>query len=202
MGEYQIRRRAVFLDRDGVLNQPVIREGKPYPPENVAELELCADVAEGCARLKAAGFLLVVVTNQPDVGRGTQARSTVEEIHHALRLAIPSLDRIAVCYHAGTDYGAECDCRKPKPGMILQAALDLAINLPASYLIGDRWRDIDCARAAGCRAILIDWHYAESLSETPDFTVENFSEAVDVVLRETFVAVSSRDSNPRPKLQP
>ncbi|MGI8890873.1 MAG: D-glycero-alpha-D-manno-heptose-1,7-bisphosphate 7-phosphatase [Chthoniobacterales bacterium] len=196
MGEHSLIRRAVFLDRDGVLNRPVIREGKPYPPANVSELELCADVAEGCARLKAAGFLLVVVTNQPDVGRGTQPQSTVEEIHHALRLAIPSLDRIEVCYHGGADYGTACDCRKPRPGMILQAALDLEIDLQASYMIGDRWRDIDCARAAGCRAILIDWHYAESLSETPDVIVEGFSEAVDVVLRETPVAVSSRNSNP------
>lgn len=152
--------------------------------------------------MKAAGFLLVVVTNQPDVGRGSQAQATVEEIHHALRQAIPSLDRIEVCYHGGTGYGAECDCRKPKPGMILQAAHDLKIDLTASYMIGDRWRDIDCARAAGCQAIFIDWHYAESLSKTPDFIVANFSEAVEVVLRETSVAVSSRDSNQPTSLQP
>ena len=201
MGEHQIRR-AVFLDRDGVLNQPVIREGKPYPPRNPSELEICAGVAEGCARLKDAGFLLVVVTNQPDVGRGTQSRSIVEEIHRALLQAIPDLDRIEVCYHGGTGHGEECNCRKPKPGMLLRAAHDLSVDLLASYLIGDRWRDIDCARAAGCRAILIDRHYAESLREKPDFTVGNFSEAVDVVLRDTSIAVSSPDSKPTRNLRP
>lgn len=145
--------------------------------------------------MKAAGFLLVVVTNQPDVGRGTQTQATVEEMHRALRLAIPFLDQIEVCYHGGTGYGTECDCRKPKPGMILRAAQDLSIDLETSYLIGDRWRDIDGARAAGCRSIFIDWHYAESLSQAPDLIVANFRAAVEAVLRETSVAVSSRDAN-------
>lgn len=190
MGKSQIKRRAVFLDRDGVLNRPTIRDGKPYPPSGVAEFELYEDVAEGCVRLKASGFLLVVITNQPDVGRGTQGRETVEAMHREVRRAVTAIDRIEVCYHAGARYGQACECRKPKAGMILRATADLAIDLGASYVIGDRWRDIDCAHAAGCRAIFLDRSYSEPLSEPPDFTVTNFADAVDVILRDAAAFVS------------
>ncbi len=81
MGKPQVARAAVFLDRDGVLNRPVIRNGRPHPPASLEQFELYEDVADGCARLKAAGFLLVVITNQPDVGRGLQRRETVEAMH-------------------------------------------------------------------------------------------------------------------------
>jgi D-glycero-D-manno-heptose 1,7-bisphosphate phosphatase len=173
---------AVFLDRDGVLNRPLVRNGRPYPPADVEEFELYEDVLVGCKRLKAGGFLLVVVTNQPDVGRGSQSREVVDAMHARMKLALPSLDRIEVCYHAGEGYGESCYCRKPRPGMILRAAAELNIDLCASYVIGDRWRDIDCARAAGCRAIFIDHQYAESLRQKPDLTVRTFSEAVAAVL--------------------
>ena len=182
MGKHKVTRRAVFLDRDGVLNRPVVRNGQPYPPSHVEDFELYDDVADGCARLKAAQFLLVVITNQPDVGRGTQSREAVEAMHVKMQLALPSLDRIEICYHAGERYGASCDCRKPLPGMILRAAAELKIDLCASYVIGDRWRDINCARAAGCRAIFIERGYEESLRETPDFTVGSFNDAVSALL--------------------
>jgi D-glycero-D-manno-heptose 1,7-bisphosphate phosphatase len=176
-------RRAVFLDRDGVLNRPVVRNGLPHPPVRVEEFELYEDVADGCARLKAADFLLIVITNQPDVGRGQLTREAVEAIHSKMQSTLPFLDRIEVCYHAGERYGQRCDCRKPRPGMILRAAAELKIDLGASYVIGDRWRDIDCARAAGCRAIFIQRGYQEGLREPPDFAVLNFSEAVNTLLR-------------------
>ncbi len=183
MGKSEVKRRAVFLDRDGVLNRSIVRAGRPYPPSKLAEFSLYEDVPKGCKRLKAAGFFLAVVTNQPDVGRGTQQESEVEAIHQVLRKALP-LDRVEVCYHGGEEFGQACDCRKPQPGMVLRVARECALDLKASYLIGDRWRDVNCARAAGCAAIFMDHGYAEALREAPDFIVRTFTEAVDVVLRE------------------
>jgi D-glycero-D-manno-heptose 1,7-bisphosphate phosphatase len=185
MGKYEIAntgKRCVFLDRDGVLNQPLMRAGTPHPPSHVEELQLYDDVPAGCALLKQAGFLLVVVTNQPNVGRGTQSRALVEAINQRVFDVIPSLDRIEVCFHAGGEYGQPCACRKPKPGMLLHAAEALGINLSESYLIGDRWRDVDCAHAAGCRAIFIDHGYAEQLHQPADVTVRTFADAVSAIL--------------------
>jgi D-glycero-D-manno-heptose 1,7-bisphosphate phosphatase len=182
MGEHQVSQRAVFLDRDGVLNRPVVRDGFPFPPANLDEFQLYPDVIEGCQKLKNAGFLLVVVTNQPDVGRGTQSRESVEAIHAKLRADLPALDGIEVCFHAGNGHGEPCDCRKPKPGMLLRAAATHDIDLNRSFLIGDRWRDVDCAYAAGCRAVFIDHGYRETLREKPEFTVATFREAVTTIL--------------------
>jgi D-glycero-D-manno-heptose 1,7-bisphosphate phosphatase len=182
MGEHQVRQRAVFLDRDGVLNRPVVRDRLPFPPANLGEFQLYPDVVDGCRQLKEAGFLLVVVTNQPDVGRGTQSRESVEAMHAQLRADLPTLDGIEVCFHAGATHGEPCDCRKPKPGMLLRAAATHDIDLNRSFLIGDRWRDVDCAYAAGCRAVFIDRGYRETLREKPEFTVATFREAVTTIL--------------------
>jgi len=175
-------RPAVFLDRDGTLNAPVIRDGKPYPPATIADFRLLDGVAAGCAQLKAAGFALVVATNQPDVGRGTQSQARVEAMHaHLLRL-VPQIDLIQVCYHGGADHGQPCDCRKPKPAMLLDAARRLGLDPARSWMVGDRWRDVDCGQAAGCRTIFLDWGYAEQLRAKPDFTVKSFSDAVGIIL--------------------
>jgi D-glycero-D-manno-heptose 1,7-bisphosphate phosphatase len=182
MGEHEVNQRAVFLDRDGVLNRPVIRDGLPFPPANLGEFQLYPGVAAGCQQLKNAGFLLVVVTNQPDVGRGTQSGDSVEAMHVKLRAEIPTLDDIEVCFHAGSSHGESCDCRKPKPGMLVRAAATHHIDLPRSFLVGDRWRDVDCAHAAGCRAVFIDHGYRETLREKPEFTVANFRDAVTTIL--------------------
>ena len=184
MGKHEVARPAVFLDRDGVINRVVVRNGTPHPPSHVEEFDLYQDVPDGCAQLKSANFLLVVITNQPDVGRGTQSREAVEAMNLKMESALPLLDRIEVCYHAGKRYGQPCDCRKPRPGLILRAAAELNIDLNRSYVIGDRWRDVDCARAAGCRAIFIQRGYNETLREAPDFTVTNFQQAVTAVLRD------------------
>ena len=184
-----MRRRAVFLDRDGVLNHPVIREGRPYPPMSAAEFDLYDGVPEACARLKAAGFLLVVVTNQPDVGRGTQSQAAVEAMHVKLRRTVPSLAGIEICFHAGDEHGEPCDCRKPKPGMLLRAAAAHEIDLTQSYLVGDRWRDVDCAHAAGCRAVFIDHNYRESLRKRPHFTATTFGEATQIILCDAAVQI-------------
>jgi D-glycero-D-manno-heptose 1,7-bisphosphate phosphatase len=193
MGEHEVTRPAVFLDRDGVLNRPVVREGLPFPPATPEEFELYPEVSEGCAQLKQAGLFLVVVTNQPDVGRGTQNRELVEAMHQELREAVPSLDAIEICFHAGASHGEPCDCRKPKPGMLLRAAANHAIDLRRSFFIGDRWRDVDCAHAAGCRAVFIDHGYNEPLRQQPEFTVATFREAVAVVLRNRLSACARRD---------
>ena len=176
-------KRAIFLDRDGVINRSLVRDGKPYPPMRVEEFELLPDVAEACAKLKAAGFLLVVATNQPDVGRGTLARETVEAMHARMLVsdALP-LDRIEVCYDAGAAHGQPSEFRKPAPGMLLRAARELDIDLPRSWMIGDRWRDIDCGAAAGCRTVFIDLGYDEALRAMPDFRARNLPEAADIIL--------------------
>jgi D-glycero-D-manno-heptose 1,7-bisphosphate phosphatase len=184
MGKLAVARAAVFLDRDGVINRVAIRNGMPHPPSHIEQFELYEDVPDGCARLKDANFLLVVITNQPDVGRGTQSREAVEAMNLKMQSALPLLDRIEICYHAGERYGQPCGCRKPRPGLILRASAELSIDPKMSYVIGDRWRDVDCARAAGCHAIFIQRGYKETLREAPDFTVVNFNEAVTAVLRD------------------
>jgi D-glycero-D-manno-heptose 1,7-bisphosphate phosphatase len=172
--------KAVFLDRDGVINRALTRDGKPYPPSGLHEFEILPGVADACRQLKAAGFLLVVATNQPDVGRGTMPQSVVEEIHTHLCRALP-IDRVEVCCHAGGGE-SECDCRKPRPGMLLRAARELGIDLARSWMVGDRWRDIDCGHAAGCRTIFIDYGYAEALSQPPDFRCAHLLQAVPIIL--------------------
>jgi D-glycero-D-manno-heptose 1,7-bisphosphate phosphatase len=182
MGEHEIARRAVFLDRDGVLNRPLVREGRPYPPARVEDFEIYEDVSAGCEQLDSAGFLLVVVTNQPDVNRGTQRREIVEAMHHKMLAALSQIARIEVCWHAGKRWADPCNCRKPQPGMVVRAAEALDIDLDRSFLIGDRWRDVDCGRAAGCRTVFIDRGYSETLRSPPDWTVKTFAQAVDVIL--------------------
>jgi D-glycero-D-manno-heptose 1,7-bisphosphate phosphatase len=184
MGKHEVARRAVFLDRDGVLNKPVVKGGRPYPPTSVEEFELYPDVPEGCARLEANGFLLIVVTNQPDVRRGIQDIETVQAMHQKMLTALPQLTAVEVCWHAGRPWDP-CSCRKPRPGMLLRAAEVLKIELGRSFLIGDRWRDIDCAKAAGCGAVFIDRGYSEPLRHAPDWTALSFAGAVAVVLNES-----------------
>jgi D-glycero-D-manno-heptose 1,7-bisphosphate phosphatase len=173
--------RAVFLDRDGVINRALVRNGKPYPPSSLDEFEILPGVAEACARLNAAGFLLVVATNQPDVGRGTVRQETVEALHAHMCRELP-LDGVEVCYHPGQG-ASECDCRKPRPGMLLRAARRLNIDLTRSFMVGDRWRDIDCGHAAGCITLLIDYVYDEPLRKPPHHRVKSLLEAADVILK-------------------
>jgi len=173
--------RAVFLDRDGVINRALEREGKPYPPASLNQFEILPDVPKACAELKAAGFRLIVVTNQPDVGRGAIQQSAVEAIHAAMCRRLP-IDRVEVCYHAGQGQ-SDCDCRKPRPGMLLRAARELDVDLAQSWMVGDRWRDIDCGHAAGCRTIFIDRGYAEPLRRAPDFRAGSLLEAAAIILR-------------------
>jgi D-glycero-D-manno-heptose 1,7-bisphosphate phosphatase len=176
-------RPAIFLDRDGTLNRQVVRDGKPYPPQSVADFALFPGVPEACAQLAAAGFVLVVATNQPDVGRGDQSQAVVEAMHARLRQLVPSLAHIEVCYAPGQGVAhPENRRRKPEPGMLLDAALLLGLDLARSWMVGDRWRDIDCGQRAGVRTVFIDFGYAEELKARPDFIVSSFPEAARIIL--------------------
>jgi D-glycero-D-manno-heptose 1,7-bisphosphate phosphatase len=155
-------RRAVFFDRDGVLNEAVVRDRKPYPPTTVDEVRFIDGAAESVALLREAGFVTLCVTNQPDVARGTLDKAIADSInrHIAERLG---LDDLIACFHDDTD---GCDCRKPKPGMILDGASRWSVDVTESYMVGDRWRDIDAGTAAGCRTVLVDRSWAERSSES------------------------------------
>jgi len=177
------RQRVVFLDRDGVINRALEREGKPYPPVSLAEFDILPEVPAACAKLKAAGFLLIVATNQPDVGRGTLARETVDQLHAHMLAQLP-IDRVEVCFHPGQG-ASDCDCRKPKPGMLLRAAAALGIDLAQSWMVGDRWRDVDCGHATGCKTVFVERHYNEQLRQKPDFSARNLGEAADIILAQT-----------------
>jgi D-glycero-D-manno-heptose 1,7-bisphosphate phosphatase len=171
-------RRAVFLDRDGVLVRANVRDGRPYPPDSLDELQILADVPAALNRLHDAGFILVVVTNQPDVAAGKQRRDVVEAMHEVLRRQLP-IDDIRVCFHLDAD---NCTCRKPKPGMIHEAAARWSIDVSRSYVVGDRWRDIDCGHAAGCTPIFIDRNYREALRLPPDLVVSSLGEASAAII--------------------
>ena len=175
-------RRAVFLDRDGVINRGILRDGKPYPPASLAELEILPGVDEALASLKAAEFLLYVVTNQPDIARGTQKSEMVDQINRALGQALP-LDAFYVCPHDDRD---GCDCRKPKPGLLLRAAAEHGISVADSFMIGDRWRDVEAGQRAGCRSIWLNYGYAERAPARPaDATLNSLTEAAAWILEQT-----------------
>jgi D-glycero-D-manno-heptose 1,7-bisphosphate phosphatase len=173
-----VKRRAVFLDRDGVINRAFVRGGKPYPPDTLEELEILPGVADALARLREGGFLNVIVTNQPDVGAGKQRREVVDAMHAHL-LKNLHIDAVKVCFHTDAE---GCACRKPKPGMLLEAAAEFGIDLSASFLVGDRWRDVGAAHAAGCQAFFIDYQYEEKRPEKPHVPVESLPDAVRQIL--------------------
>jgi D-glycero-D-manno-heptose 1,7-bisphosphate phosphatase len=174
-------KRAVFLDRDGVINAAVVRDGRPYPPVSVDDMQILPGVAEALTALRTAGFELVVVTNQPDVARGTQTRAAVEAIHARLAAELP-LDAIYACFH---DDAEACACRKPRPGMLVDAAAARGIDLASSFMVGDRWRDIDAGVAAGTRAIFIDRGYSERKPEGSAVHVAGLPEAAAWILEQT-----------------
>jgi D-glycero-D-manno-heptose 1,7-bisphosphate phosphatase len=171
-------RRAVFLDRDGVVNQSLVRNGKPYPPSCLEELVILPGVPEALAKLRAEGYLCIVITNQPDVATGVQSLAEVERIHAYLRDTL-FLDDIFTCYHVASH---RCSCRKPRPGMLLSAARRHAIALSQSFMLGDRWRDIEAGKAAGCKTFFIYWDNHEPLTVDPDYIVPSLAHAGEIIL--------------------
>ena len=177
MGIDRELRRAVFLDRDGVIVRAMVRDGKPYPPTE-STLEVLPGVADALADLRDAAFRLVVVTNQPDVARGTLRREVVDRMHARLQSTL-AIDEVRTCDH---DDGDDCDCRKPKPGMLEAAAREAGLSLRHSFMVGDRWRDIEAGRRAGCTTIFIDYGYAERRPDHPDVVVTSLAEAAGWIL--------------------
>lgn len=184
------KQKAIFLDRDGVINDAIVIAGKPYPPATMAAVKLADDVLPALRNLKDSGYLLIGATNQPDVARGKTARSTVEAINAYLLERLP-LKTILVCYHDDAD---QCACRKPEAGLLLQAAREYDIDLASSYMIGDRWKDIEAGRRAGCKTIWIDRHYQESGPKTPpDYIACTLGEAEQWIIATQTQSLGEQD---------
>jgi D-glycero-D-manno-heptose 1,7-bisphosphate phosphatase len=173
-----VTRRAVFLDRDGVVNRAVVRNGRPHPPASADDLEVLPGVPGALEKLKRAGFETIVVTNQPDIARGTTTSSAVDAINERLQAAL-RIDAVFVCPHDESD---RCRCRKPLPGLLEMAAEARTIDLRSSYLVGDRWRDIDAGRAAGCTTFFVDYRYDERRPDAPDYVVASLAEAAEIII--------------------
>ena len=173
-------RRAVFLDRDGVINKAIVRDGKPHPPASLIELEILPGVKEVLQKLHNANYLLIVITNQPDVARGISKKEDVELMNSFLTSQLP-IDDFKTCYH---DSGENCACRKPLPGALFEASQERNIDLSKSFMIGDRWRDVEAGASAGCKTIYINYDYAEKKPYMPDYTVQSLLEAKKIILGE------------------
>ena len=171
-------RRAVFLDRDGVLNRCEVRDGKPYAPRYLRDFRLLPGAAAAACDLKSAGLLVIVVTNQPDIGNGLTDPAVVETMHDKLRRAMP-IDCVMMCPHR-QDEG--CSCRKPKPGMLLNAAKTWKIDLKKSFMVGDRWGDVVAGQAAGCYTLFVNRGYKEPRLATPDSYAKSLVSATRIIL--------------------
>lgn len=171
-------KRAVFLDRDGVLNDAIVKDGKPHPPDSIEQFKISEGAKEACLLLRDAGFELVVVTNQPDVSRGKTTIEQVNEFHDHLRDHI-GITHFYSCFHDDQD---ACFCRKPAPGLILNSAQELDIYIQKSFLVGDRWRDIEAGNKAGCRSIFIDHSFAEKQPKDYFSKVSSLFDAVPIIL--------------------
>ncbi len=161
--ELKVGSPAVFLDRDGIINRAIVREGRPYPPAGVEELEILPGTIASVEKLVKAGYMIFGISNQPDVARGTQSREIVESMNALIQARLPIWE-IFVCYHDNAD---QCECRKPKPGLILQAAEKYTLDLSRSWMVGDRWQDIAAGQAAGLKTIFVDYHYSEPYQGSP-----------------------------------
>ena len=166
-----------------MINRSLMRQGKPYAPATLAEFKLLPGVEQAIVALRKAGFLIIIVTNQPDVAMDTQRREITEAMHDRLH-ASGLYDEIKVCYHSDMD---TCDCRKPKPGMLIEAAKEWQIDLANSYMVGDRWRDIEAGKAAGCTTFFIDYNYQERRPKDPDAIVTSLEEASKFILKKAQV---------------
>ena len=170
-------KRAVFLDRDGVLNRSILVEGNPKPPKSIKDIEILQGVVEAIQILKSFKFIPVVVTNQPDVARGLISQGEVAAMNKYIGEAI-SVKHFYTCFHDDADM---CKCRKPLPGLILQAAFELDLNVDQSCLVGDRWRDIQAGQTAGCQNYFIDHSYSELQPNYPYTRVSSLLEAVKLL---------------------
>jgi D-glycero-D-manno-heptose 1,7-bisphosphate phosphatase len=173
------RKKAIFLDRDGVLNKLIFRNGKAQAPYTLEEFELFPGVEQACKKFKDHHFLIIVVTNQPDVARGWVNKDSVELINKKISEQI-HIDEIKICFHVNAD---NCECRKPMPGMLLEAADHWNINLLESFMIGDRYSDISAGIKAGCKTILIGPGDEKGDFPDPHYSADSLIESVDFILK-------------------
>lgn len=172
-------RRAVFLDRDGVINRSHVVAGKPYAPRRIEDFRLLPGAAVAIDTLATAGFLVFVVTNQPDIGNRLVAPSVVTAMHERLRREL-RIEEVYCCPHRQDE---NCTCRKPAPGMLLEAAACHHIDLSASFMVGDRSSDMEAGQRAGCDTIFIDRRYAEGLRVRPHVIVRSLPAAARHILK-------------------
>ena len=170
-------KKAIFLDRDGVINKSFIENGLPFSPTSFVQLDILPGVKESIFRLQKLSFVCLVVTNQPDVSRGKIEKKTVVKMNNYLKKEL-NLDDFFVCYHDDRD---NCKCRKPKSGLLLDACKKWDINLKESYMIGDRWKDIEAGSRIGCKTIFIDHNYKEIKPKNPNFITDSLLNAVHLI---------------------
>jgi len=172
---------AAFLDRDGVVNVAYVLNGRPYPPKDLSELKIIEGVKESLEILQQFGFIPVVITNQPDIARGNQTWFALEEIHAEIR-ALTGVTHFYVCPHDDADL---CVCRKPSPGLIIKAAQELSLDLQSSFLVGDRWRDVEAGQSMGIKTYFVDNSYQERRPTDPYITVKSLFEAVSLEVKQS-----------------
>ena len=172
-------KKAVFLDRDGVLNRSFIKNGKPFPPFDLNNVEILEGVKDAIIALKKENWLVIVITNQPDVARNKASKQNVEKINSYLKLIL-QFDEIFTCYHDDID---ACECRKPKPGMLVAASKKNNIDLNNSYMVGDRWSDIEAGNNVGCKTIFIDYNYNEKKPQNYNHITKSLKEAAKIILK-------------------
>ena len=170
-------RKAIFLDRDGVINKSFIKNGLPFSPTSFAQLKILPGVKESIFRLQKLNFVCLIVTNQPDVSRGQIKKKTVVTMNNYLKDEL-KLDDIFVCYHDDYD---NCECRKPKSGLLLDAGKKWDVDLKESYMIGDRWKDIEAGNRLGCKTIFINRNYKEKKPIDPNFSTDTLLNAVHLI---------------------
>jgi D-sedoheptulose 7-phosphate isomerase len=167
----------LFLDRDGVINKVILRYGQPFSVRRFDEFELVEGVREVLEAFRKEGFINIIVTNQPDIARGLMKKEELEKMHVLIREELP-VDDILVCPHDDND---NCNCRKPKSGLLLKAAKERNIDLKSSFVIGDQWKDMEAGKNAGCTTVLIDYPYNKEVKA--DFRVKDLSSAEEIILK-------------------
>jgi D-glycero-D-manno-heptose 1,7-bisphosphate phosphatase len=173
-------KRAVFLDRDGVIIETKVEFGRPIAIRKKNEIKMLGDATKGIKLLLNSGFELVIITNQPDVAKGITPIEHVNQIHKEIS-RLTGLKHFYICSHADSD---SCECRKPKPGLLISASENLNLDLDNSFLIGDRWRDIASGQKAGCRCYFIDYGYNEAQPNPPFTRVHTLFEAATLICSE------------------
>ena len=170
-------KKGIFFDRDGVINKSLILNNKPYPPKSLKDFEFFENIEKTLEQVRKSGFMSFIFTNQPDVARGALGKDKIEEINKYIYSKLP-INKIYCCYHDDKD---NCECRKPKAGMLYEAAKEFDVDLKKSFVVGDRWRDIDAGNLAGCKTIFIDYGYSEKLKTKPDYTINKIDEIIDLI---------------------